>query len=179
MNPQHADNMRRVMGLWMKHQATVAAYIASVVRDRHHVEDLVQEVAAVVSEQVDKYDPDRPFLPWTLGIARNRVLKYLAQRKRDRMVFDDALLDRLAEVHEEQAEGTAARKAALHDCVSRLSPKRKELLSQRYDQRVPVKDMAARLGQTEGAISMALLRIRQSLATCIRKRLSLSGEGRS
>lgn len=164
------------MGLWMKHQPTVTAYIASVVRDRHHVEDLTQEVAQVISTQLDQYDQARPFLPWTLGIARNLVLKYLRTRKREKLVFDDGLLDQLAAIHIKQAEGPAARKAALHDCVARLSPDRKKLLSARYEQQVGVNQIAQGLGRTEGAVSMLLLRIRQSLATCIRKRMAMQGE---
>lgn len=60
MQNDPVNNMRLVTGLWMKHQPTVTAYIASVVRDRHHVEDIAQEVASAISMQVDKYDADRP-----------------------------------------------------------------------------------------------------------------------
>lgn len=177
MRQDDTDKMRQVMGLWMKHQPTVTAYIASVVRDRHHVEDLAQEVASAISLQVDKYETDRPFLPWALGIAHNQVLKYLRSRKRDRLVFDEGLLAQLAEHHIEQVEGSAARKAALHDCIQKLSADRKQLLKSRYFQRVGVQEIAKELGRTEGAVSMLLLRVRQRLARCIRQRLSIQTEG--
>lgn len=176
MSVDHTEKMRRVMGLWMKSQPTVTAYIASVVRDRHHVEDLVQEVAAAVSMQVDVYDADRPFLPWALGIARIRILKYLRSRRRDRHVFDDGLLESLATAHEQQADESASRKAALHDCLQRLPSGSKTLLDNRYFSNVPVKDIASSMQKTEGAVSMLLMRIRQRLATCIRRRLA-SGPG--
>ncbi|MEM9347245.1 MAG: sigma-70 family RNA polymerase sigma factor [Planctomycetota bacterium] len=177
MVKDNTDNMRRVMALWMKHQPSVSAYIASVVRDRHHVEDIAQEVASAISMQVDTFDADRPFLPWALGIAHNQVLKYLRTRKRDRLVFDDGLLDRLTEVHADQAEGAAARKAALHDCMKRLPDERKALLEDRYFKRVGVQQMAEHLGKTEGAVSMLLMRVRQTLANCIRKRIASSAGG--
>lgn len=178
MSPPNTDNMRLVMGLWMKHQPTVNAYIASVVRDRHHVEDLAQEVAYAISAQVDKYEADRPFLPWALGIAHNQILKYLRTRKRDRLVFDEGLLDQLAQQHIQHAEGAASRKAALHDCMQRLSDDRKKLLQNRYFDRIGVKEMAEQLDRSEGAVSMLLLRVRQQLANCIRKRLSAQMEGK-
>lgn len=177
LDSNKTDNMRRVMGLWMKHQPTVTAYIASVVRDRHHVEDLVQEVASAISIKVDQYESDRPFLPWALGIAHRQVLKYLRSRKRDRLVFDEGLLDQLADRHIEQADGSAARKAALHECMQRLTDERKELLNSRYFQRVGVQELAKQLGRTEGAVSMLLLRIRQGLADCIRQRLATPAGG--
>ena len=176
MSQDSADKMRLVMGLWMKHQTTVTAYIASVVRDRHHVEDISQEVASAISMQVDKYEPARPFLPWALGIAHRQVLKYLRSRKRDRLVFDEGLLEQLAQRHIEHAEGSAARKAALHACMQGLSEERKALLESRYFKSVAVQELAGQLGRTEGAVSMLLLRIRQRLAECIRKRLS-AGKG--
>lgn len=179
MTRDNTDNMRLVMGLWMKHQPTVTAYIASVVRDRHHVEDLAQEVAHAISQQVDKYDADRPFLPWALGIAHRQILKHLRTRKRDRLVFDEALLDQLADQHISQAEGTAARKAALHDCIQRLSADRKKILQERYYDQVAVKEIATQLGKSEGAVSMLLLRVREQLANCIRKRLYSQTEGKA
>lgn len=165
------------MGLWMKSQPTVAAYIASVVRDRHHVEDLVQEVASVVASQVDVYEPERPFLPWALGIARNLILKYLRGRSRDPLVFDDALLGGLAEAHTQLAEGSMARKAALHQCVDRLSDERRALIRRRYFQDASVQQLAQEMGRSEAAVSMLLMRIRHSLARCIRQRLSTQAEG--
>lgn len=179
MNRDNTDKMRLVMGLWMKHQSTVTAYIASVVRDRHHVEDIAQEVAHAISSQVDRYEADRPFLPWALGIAHNQILKYLRTRKRDRLVFDDGLLDQLAHQHIKQADGSATRKAALHECMQRLNSDRKQLLQDRYFDKVGVKTIAKQLDRSEGAVSMLLLRVRQQLANCIRKRLSAPSEGKA
>ena len=172
MKSRDTEKMRLVMGLWMKHQPTVSAYVASVVRDRHHVEDVVQEVASAVSMQVDQYDADRPFLPWALGIAHNQMLKYLRGRKRERLVFDDELLERLADQHIEHADSAAARKAALHQCLERLSDDRKKLLESRYFKQIAVQQIAEDAGRTPSAISMTLMRIRQQLANCIRKRLT-------
>lgn len=177
MSAENSEKMRQMTALWLKSCPTVTAYIASVIRDRHHVEDLVQEVAFTISDQVDKFDSTRPFLPWALGIARIRILKYLRTRKRDRHVFDDGLLDQLAVIHEKQADESSARKAALHDCMKRLSPDRRELLENRYFKDVAVKEIATSVDRTEGAVSMLLLRIRQQLAICIRKRASLDQGG--
>ncbi|MEM1353832.1 MAG: sigma-70 family RNA polymerase sigma factor [Planctomycetota bacterium] len=161
----------------MKSQPTVAAYIASVVWDRHHVEDLVQEVATVVAEKVDLYEPERPFLPWALGIARNLILKYMQRRSRDPLVFDGDLLGDLAQAHIRLADGAKSRKAALHECVGRLTSQRKDLIEKRYFRGIGIKPLARELGRSEAAVSMLLLRIRQSLARCIRERLAAQAEG--
>jgi len=179
MTQHNPNKMGHVMGLWMKHQSTVTAYVASVVRDRHHVEDVVQEVASAIAMQVDRYEVERPFLPWALGIAHNQIHKYLRTRRRDRLVFDDELLARRAAAHMEPAEGGAARKAALHDCIQRLSDERKKLLERRYFDRVAVQELADGLGRTQGAVSMLLLRMREQLANCIRKHLAADTVGRA
>lgn len=169
--------MKLVMGQWIKHQPTVTSFIASVVRDRHHVEDIAQEVASVIAMHVDRYDESRDFLPWALGIARNLVLKYLRSRRRDRLVFDGELLASLAEVHIEQTQGASARKTALHQCLKTLAPETKKLLDKRYFGRIGIGEIAHSIGRTEGAVSMLLFRARQRLAACISKRLATeSGE---
>ena len=104
------------------------------------------------------------------------MLKYLRTRKRDRLVFDAGLLEQLAQRHIDHADGSAARKAALHECMRGLPEERKALLESRYFRRVAVQELADQLGRSEGAVSMLLLRVRQWLADCIRRRLS-AGKG--
>ena len=46
------------------------------------------DVATAVAEKFDKYDCDRPFSAWVVGIARNKVLMHLRTNSSDRHVFD-------------------------------------------------------------------------------------------
>lgn len=54
---------------WVRAQPSVLAFLVASTPQLSDAEDLLQEVAAQAARQFDKYDPDRPFLPWALGIA--------------------------------------------------------------------------------------------------------------
>lgn len=156
--------------LWMQAQPIVTAYIASVVRDRHWIEDLTQETAAAVASAFDRYDPDKPFTPWALGVARNKVLMYLRKTKRDKHLFDADLLTGLAQAHEQLADTFTDRKNALHECLKQLPDHARSLLRRRYFQDEKVKAIAESMNRTEGSVSTLLYRVRAVLAQCIRER---------
>lgn len=62
-------------------------------RESHDIEDVVQEILISVHAARATYDPARPFLPWMLAIARNRMADALRRLKRTtvrEMGLDDA-----------------------------------------------------------------------------------------
>ena len=73
---------------WMRAQPATNAFIRSAVFNPSDAEELLQDVAATVVELYDRYDQDRPFTPWVIGIARKKVLEYIRNRAKDRHVFD-------------------------------------------------------------------------------------------
>jgi RNA polymerase sigma-70 factor (ECF subfamily) len=60
--------------------AEIAPIIRRVIRrerpflDKEDVEDIVQDVLVSVHSVRQTYDPERPFLPWLIAIARNRMI---------------------------------------------------------------------------------------------------------
>ncbi|MFI4860843.1 MAG: sigma-70 family RNA polymerase sigma factor [Phycisphaerales bacterium JB063] len=174
ITPQ-AEQMRRLTLLWMKAQPVVAAFIASVVRDRHDVEDLTQEVAATVASSFERYDPAQPFTPWAIGVARNKVLHYLRSAKRDRHIFDEDLVLGLARAHETLASDYEDRRDALAYCLGRVPEHTRKILGLRYVREMGVAPIADQLGKTPGAVSNLLYRARIALADCIRLRLRAKG----
>ena len=174
----HQEQMRQLTLLWMKAQPVVAAFIASVVRDRHAVEDLTQEVAATVASSFDRYDPAQPFTPWAIGVAWNKVLHYLRSAKRDRHIFSDELVMGLAQAHEDMSGDYDDRHDALAYCLERVPGHARSVLGLRYVREMGVAKIADELGKSPGAVSSLLYRTRISLADCIHKRLGSKGAGR-
>ena len=80
------DKSRQATRLWTLAQPVVSAFVTSVVRDFKDRDDVLQEIAVAAIESFDAYDPDRPFVPWVMGVARNQIGLYLRQRRRDRLV---------------------------------------------------------------------------------------------
>ncbi len=161
------NNSAEFAARWVSAQTPVSAYIRSAVRDVHHQEDVLQNVARVAFEQMHKYDLSRPFLPWVLGIARNLILQYYRTNKQDRLVFSDTTLYRIEQAYEDLPNNDSQRREALAGCIEKLQDKARECVRLRYGQGVQVQGIAEQLGKTPNAISLVLFRARESLKKCV------------
>lgn len=70
------DQTRQATRMWTLAQPAVSAFITSVVRDFRDRDDVLQDVAVAVIESFGRWDPERPFAAWAIGVARNQVGLY-------------------------------------------------------------------------------------------------------
>jgi RNA polymerase sigma-70 factor, ECF subfamily len=166
------ESMRELARLWIQSQPAISAYLTANVIDAHHAEDLVQEVAQVVAEKFDEYDRKRSFTSWTLGIARNRLLKYYRTRSRDRLVLSEAALTQLGGALERVEFEAEDRRIALRTCLERIEGRRRRVLEMRYGENVKVQEIAQQLGMSSDGVSVMLHRIRSALHVCIEKQMA-------
>lgn len=162
--------------LWVQSQSIVSAYITANVIDLHHAEDLLQEVAKAVAEKFDTFDRSRPFTPWVLGIARNRLLKYYRSRARDRLVLSEPALARYGDAMQRIEPEAEERRHALRECLKQVTGRSREALDLRYGADLKVREIGQRLGVSASTVSVMLYRVRRVLDECIRRTLS-RGEG--
>ena len=166
------ESMRELARLWVQSQPVISAYLTANVIDMHHAEDLVQEVAQVVAEKFAEYDPRRSFTSWSLGIARNRLLKYYRLRARDRLVLSEAALSKLGEALERIEHESEERRAALRACLEKVQGRRRQVLEMRYGENAKVGAIAEHFGMSADGVSVMLHRIRSLLFECIQRQLA-------
>lgn len=113
-------------------------FVASMVRDRHAADDLVQDVFLNIVRNLDGFHGDSRFSTWTYRIALNRVYRHFETNSRKPVVYDSESLEnepgkdtsQLVTINElnemiGEAVGTlspALRSAILLTCVEGLSP---------------------------------------------------------
>ena len=164
---RHEEYMRRYMGV----QTPLRAYVLSLVRDFHVMEDVLQEVAVAAWRLYGTYDPARPFLPWVLGIARNKSVDAARARKTASLLPTD-VLEQLSEEASAVSEELAERRGALADCIQKLGPTLRAVLQNRVDQNLSVETIAARHGKSANAVRKLLARARAFLAECTGRAVS-------
>ena len=76
------DRQQDFLKHFLRHQDDLRAFIGSIVRDRHACDDILQEVALVLWQKFDAYDPARSFGGWARGIAANKIMQSFAKAKR-------------------------------------------------------------------------------------------------
>lgn len=172
MPPTHAAEFTEY---WMRSRHVAGAFVRGMIRDEHIAEDVLQKVAIAAATHFDRYDRDRPFAGWLVGIARREVAQHFRERSRDRHTFDDMLVGQLADAHVEVAEELTDRTTALNICLGKLNTRGQEIISLRYQQNLKPARIADRVGTTATAITSLLHRLRSTLRECIERQLEKSG----
>ena len=149
------------------HQSRLYAYILAILGDPNAVGDVLQDTNVAIWRKADDYVEGTHFWAWVSRIAYFEVLAYRKRRQRDRLIFDDSLLEDIAAEAVAQAGPLGADLAALHRCTEKLSQLDQDLVRGRYTPGGSVKLLAQSRGKTAGAISQALYRIRAELADCV------------
>ena len=169
--PHNAEE--QIVGLIARHQPEIHRYVMSLLPDRMLADDVVQETNLVLWRKAAEYDPAQAFLPWALTIAFYQVKAARRDAGRDRHIFDDSLVEILAAECRE-TEPAADLEHALERCLQELPEKQRQLILARYAPGSSVQDLAAERRQTPTALSLALMRIRKALETCVERKLASS-----
>jgi len=169
------EQTRQATRLWTLAQPVVSAYVVAVVRDFSARDDVLQETAIAVMESFDRYDPERPFIPWAMGIAQNQVRLYLRRKQRERLVFDDDLLQRLADGFAATPSEELHTLSFLRGCMDQLDGRARELCELRYGTDLKPAAIATAVGMTANTVSKSLQRIRDQLRACIERKATLEG----
>lgn len=166
------DFVRRLVAA----QPRVFAYICTLVPDSNVAEDLLQETCAALWDRFDQFDPDSSFVRWAIGFAHVEVLSYRRDRARERVVFSDQLVEKLAPEAAGECEDLDELKEILQDCLGKMTGPQRELLLQRYQADTTVRSLAEEAGRPVQTLYSQLKRLRIKLFQCVRA--SLAEEGR-
>lgn len=153
-------------------QPALYACILSLLPDRVAAHDILQETNLTLWHKASEFESGTNFLAWASRIARYHVLNYRRKLRRDRLVFDQGLFEELCERQAARVEDSSFYADALRDCLGKLSPDHRSVLESRYSPGGTVKQIAQSRGQSEGAISQLLYRIREALLNCVSQRLA-------
>lgn len=140
------------------------------------VDDLLQEINVVLWEKCDEFQSGSDFWAWASQIARFKVLNQVRKYGRERLVFDDAVLQQLAAMAEQKLQDLDRRRDALDHCLKQLPPAQRQLIDLRYASGQTVELIAASIGRPAGSIRQTLYRIRAALEACVQTQLTPGGE---
>jgi len=166
-----SDSVQQMTIEWTRAQPSVARFVSSFLHDRGEADDALQEVALVIVERFEDWDPKRPFVGWALGIARRVVMTHLRLKYRDRQIqFSDAV-DQVAESFERLEPQAELMKDSLADCLRQVRGHSRQVLSLRYTEGLELTQIAERLTMTASNVGVLLYRARVTLRKCIDGRL--------
>jgi len=166
-----SDHTIEFVQLLTSHQRRLHNYIAVFLPHLADTEDVLQETNAVLWAKADRFQPGTSFIAWARAIARLEIIEYCRRNKNRALVFDAELLESLTqELEEDPTE--EFRYEALQKCIAKLPVGDRQLVANRYEQSMPVKDVADNLKRSAGSVYRSLERIRMTLLECINRTLA-------
>lgn len=157
-------------------QLVLFNYISYLIGNCADARDVLQETNLDLWRKAGTYDVERPFLPWARAIARYQVLTFRKRQSRDRLLFDEELLETaMAQPQEKDEENLLRMFTFLKQCREKLSDLQKSFVKARYENGGSLRSIAQEYGCSVPSVGMALMRIRSTLAQCVRGRLAEEG----
>lgn len=167
-----SDRRKELVLLLTQHQRRIFSYIYTLVPDRHAAEDLLQETCVVICDKFDSFTSGTDFAAWACQIGWWQVRAARQKFARSKVVFDEPLLQAVAETAAEMAPEISARHEALAQCLQKLHQRDREFIITRYEPGGGVEEAAKKTGRSMLAAYKALNRIRKLLHDCVTHQLS-------
>ena len=131
---------------------------------REDAEDVVQETLLALHCKRHTWDERQPFMPWLYAVARNKLIDNLRRRGRRLHVPIDDVGELLAgEAPTGELNGHDAERL-----IARLKGREREIVLAISIEGASARQVAERLGMTEGAVRVALHRALRSLAAAFK-----------
>ena len=151
------------------------AYLMALLGNRDDAEEVFQETTLALWHNFDDFVPGSDFARWAKKVAFYRVLTFRKKKRRLGVPQTEEFLAAVHSADERQADAAAARLRALGDCMRRLPEADRCLISQRYDDRQTIPQLATNLNRSASTITKSLRRIRRMLMSCIDRTLANEG----
>jgi RNA polymerase sigma-70 factor (ECF subfamily) len=162
---RHAQFLRH----YAESEVALHTFVRSLVPTRQMASEVMQDVILVLWE---KFDAAADFQGWAFGVAKNVALRHLRRQSRDRHVFDDELVNQLADDAAALVPVHDGHREALEHCLEKLPAAQRELVLSAYTKGTRMDELATRRGQTPMALYKLLHRIRQALLECVERTLA-------
>jgi RNA polymerase sigma-70 factor (ECF subfamily) len=151
-------NPQKFGALYETHFERVYAFVACRVRDRATAEDLTSEVFHKALTNLPGFEwRGVPFAAWLFRIAANAIIDQAKRTARELPRVDDPPEPTQAEVRMVEDH------ARLFRMVEQLPEAQRQVVHQRFVEQRSIREIAERLGKTEGAIKQLQLRALERL----------------
>ncbi len=164
------------LGLFVRHQQEIYAYILTLVPHVNDADDLFQEGMTVMWRKFDQFQPGTNFAAWGIQIMRYQILGYrrsLARNKR--VLVEDSLFEALLDYMPAIQDELAVRIEALRKCQALLDDRAKRIIKMRYEHNTPVEEVASYLKVSRRHVYHILGQINNVLLRCMRRTLAEGG----
>ena len=170
------DTQQLLLERFTAEQRRLFGYIVTLLPNFDDAEDAFQETCLRIWAKSAQYDPNRDFLAWACGFAKNVVREIRQKKYRGHALLSERAMEDLAETRFRAAATLEVWQSKLSECLDRLPQPQRELIAQCYAGNEAIEAVAEHIHTTRDALYMRLMRIRRRLADCLEGRDDSEGE---
>ncbi len=163
------EQNERFVRLFAETRDALFSHIFALLPNWSDAEDVFQQTSLVLWRKFGEFDVGdcEAFLAWARRAAYLEVCNFRRVAGRDRLQFDDRLLDHLAEERGERAETLSEKRDFLLDCIAKLTEEQRELLLRAYDETMTIQQLAEEIQKAPQTVYNRLSQIRHTLFKCV------------
>src|SRR5438477_9187186 len=124
--------------LMTDHQGRLFGYIFSLLGDADTANDVLQETNVILWRDSREFRPGSNFKAWAFRVAHFQVMAFRQRQIRDRLVFEDDLVEVLASAARDADQSFDIRQERLMGCLEKLAPPHREMIRRRYAEGTPL-----------------------------------------
>lgn len=182
-NPDHASALQEAryqefVSLLTKHDQAIRRFIRSLLPSREGSDDVMQETALECWKKFSDFSPDTEaeavdeFIRWACVVARYKALSWQRNKGRDRLVFRENVIDRLAVEALQTLDRQEDERQAVVACLGRLNEDQQRLVLSVHSPGESIATIAAESGQKARRLYSQLNTLRKLLLDCVQNRLN-------
>jgi RNA polymerase sigma-70 factor (ECF subfamily) len=160
-----------------RYQRMLYYFVVGKVVDDTEAKDIVQKSFVAAFQNLSDFRSGESFFAWLKGIAlnhcRNEWRRYQSQSRLAGRLLEEKRAELELASFDARLDEDDRRLAALRQCLEQLSSHEQEVVEWRFVHELPLVAIGDQLGRGAEAARLFLYRIRQRLAECVKKRLSI------
>ncbi|QDU39510.1 RNA polymerase sigma factor [Maioricimonas rarisocia] len=175
---ERENRYNEFVGLLARHDQSIRRFIRSLLPSREGVDDVMQETALECWKKYDSFQPGHPddatdeFIRWACVIARYKVLSWQRDRQRDRLVFRESVVSKLADEAIGHVQHRERQRQAVEACLDSLQVDDRRLVLSVHAPGQSVARLAAETGQQVRRLYSRVNALRKRLLDCVQQRLA-------
>ena len=158
-----------------RYERPLRAWLATLAPPGVDVDEIAQRTFIAIYSRLDEFQPGTNFSAWLFTVARYQIR---TETTRLRRIADyhtryapDLLLRELERRDSTEPEMVAEKMEHLKSCLGMLDESVRRFLVWRYEEEIPLEEMAERSGRSVGAVKKQLWKLRQKLQECILQKM--------
>ena len=166
------------VALLARHDQAIRRFARSLLPSREGVDDVMQETALECWKKFSDFTPATPedavdeFVRWACVIARYKALSWQRDRSRDRLVFRESVIEKLAATAMDSLDQQESERQAVESCLQTMQDDQRRLVLSVHSPGESVALIAAETGQQARRLYSKVNVLRKLLLDCVQQRLA-------